>query len=107
MVRLTCDPRTQAYAARRQAEGKTSREIIRCLKRYIAREVFALLTKPQPAIDGAELRAARNSAKISLATAAAELGTWPIRLSELERSIKHNADLATRYHAWLTAQIAA
>lgn len=32
IVRLTCDPRTQAYAERRRAEGKTSREIIRCLK---------------------------------------------------------------------------
>lgn len=34
-----CD-RTRAYAKRRTAEGKTQREIMRCLKRYIAREVF-------------------------------------------------------------------
>ena len=46
MVRLTCDARTQAYAARRTAEGMSKREIIRCLKRYVAREVFyALLDK--------------------------------------------------------------
>src|SRR5689334_19514823 len=37
MTRLACDPRTKAYAARRTAEGKTKKEIIRCLKRYIAR----------------------------------------------------------------------
>ncbi len=34
-----CD-RTRAYVKRRTAEGKTQREIMRCLKRYIAREVF-------------------------------------------------------------------
>jgi hypothetical protein len=30
------DPTTQAYLARRRAEGKSDREIRRCLKRYIA-----------------------------------------------------------------------
>jgi transposase len=34
-----CD-RTRAYVKRRTAEGKTQREIMRCLKRYIAREIF-------------------------------------------------------------------
>ena len=37
-----CD-RTRAYAQRRTAEGKTKREIIRCLKRYIAREAYHAL----------------------------------------------------------------
>jgi hypothetical protein len=36
---MATDPRTQAHIARRTAEGKTTREIIRCLKRYVAREV--------------------------------------------------------------------
>jgi transposase len=40
MTRLSCDERTQRYLARRTAEGKSNREIIRCLKRYIAREVY-------------------------------------------------------------------
>ena len=34
---------TQAYMARRTAEGKTKAEIMRCLKRYVAREAFGLL----------------------------------------------------------------
>ncbi|WP_373300863.1 transposase [Streptomyces violascens] len=38
LTRLRWDPRTQAYYERRVAEGKTRREIIRCLKRYVARE---------------------------------------------------------------------
>lgn len=43
ITRLRRDPTTQAYAQRRRAEGKTDREIRRCLKRYIARQLFRLL----------------------------------------------------------------
>ena len=46
--RLRVCPRTRAYADRRRAEGLSKREIIRCLKRYVAREVYQLLTAPQP-----------------------------------------------------------
>ena len=41
--RMRRDLRTQAYVARRSAKGKSKREIIRCLKRYIAREVYRVL----------------------------------------------------------------
>jgi transposase len=40
LVRMSCDERTRSYVARRTAEGKSKREIIRCLKRYITREVY-------------------------------------------------------------------
>lgn len=43
MVRLSWDERTRAYAARRTSEGLSKREIIRCLKRYVAREVYEVL----------------------------------------------------------------
>jgi transposase len=43
IVRMSNDPRTRDYVARRRAEGRTTREIIRCLKRYVAREVYAEL----------------------------------------------------------------
>jgi len=43
LARMRRDPRTQEYLARRTAEGKSKREIIRCLKRYIAREVYRVL----------------------------------------------------------------
>ncbi|MEV5809720.1 transposase [Streptomyces parvulus] len=42
-TRLRHDPCTQAYDERRTQEDKTRREIIRCLKRYAAREVFNLV----------------------------------------------------------------
>jgi len=36
-------PPTRAYVERRTTEGLSKREIIRCLKRYVAREVFPLV----------------------------------------------------------------
>lgn len=47
-TRLRVDPRTQDYYERRIKEGKTRREIVRCLKRYAAREVFHLVRWLQP-----------------------------------------------------------
>lgn len=44
--RLRYDDTTRAYAQRRRAEGKTDREIRRCLKRYIARQLFRQLESP-------------------------------------------------------------
>jgi hypothetical protein len=37
-----------AYLARRIKQGKSKREVIRCLKRYVAREVFAALKQMDP-----------------------------------------------------------
>ena len=45
LVRMRSCPRTRAYVARRTAEGKTPREIRRCLKRYIARELYRQLNQ--------------------------------------------------------------
>jgi transposase len=44
LCRLRHDPATRAYAQRRTAEGKSKKEIIRCLKRYVAREIYRILT---------------------------------------------------------------
>jgi transposase len=44
LSRLRWDPATKAYAQKRTGEGKTKREILRCLKRFIAREVYRLLS---------------------------------------------------------------
>jgi transposase len=46
LSRLQRDDRTRAYADRRRSEGKTDREIKRCLKRYIARELYRRLESP-------------------------------------------------------------
>jgi transposase len=46
LCRLQRDQRTRAYADRRRTEGKTDRDIKRCLKRYIARELYRRLETP-------------------------------------------------------------
>ena len=47
IVRMRNHPPTLAYVSKRKKEGKTNREIIRCLKRYIVREIFSHLCRPQ------------------------------------------------------------
>jgi transposase len=44
--RMRHDPATRAYVERRRAEGRTDREIRRCLKRYIARQLYRQLEQP-------------------------------------------------------------
>jgi len=36
-TRMVCDPNTRAYIERRMKDGRTKKEAIRCLKRYVAR----------------------------------------------------------------------
>jgi transposase len=48
ICRMSRDKRTRSYVQRRTKEGKTKKEIIRCLKRYIAREVYRILTSLFP-----------------------------------------------------------
>ena len=43
VTRMSFHPATRAYAARRTKEGLSKKEIIRCLKRYVAREVYPYL----------------------------------------------------------------
>jgi transposase len=52
LVRLRDDPETRAYATRRTAEGKNPRDIKRCLKRIIARQLYKLLERyDQPGVE--------------------------------------------------------
>ena len=46
---MSSDPDTRAYVARRTSEGLSKREVMRCLKRYIARELFRRLESPPAA----------------------------------------------------------
>jgi transposase len=50
LTRLRNDPATRAYATRRRAQGKTNREIRRCLVRYVARQLYRLL-EASPGLD--------------------------------------------------------
>ena len=51
LTRMVCDSRTRAYIDCRMSEGLTKKEAVRCLKRYVAREIYNHLPQPQPALD--------------------------------------------------------
>ena len=105
MVRLSKHAETRAYAERRKAEGKTIKETIRCLKRYVAREIFQLLTNPQDVPAGPELRAKRTRAQVSLAVVADRFKTYPIFVSKIERGLSFDSGFAIRYEKWLDDQL--
>ncbi len=49
LVRMRRDQATRAYVARRKTEGRTTKEIMRALKRYITRQIFRTLAQAHPA----------------------------------------------------------
>ena len=53
--RLRIDPRTKAYVQKRIAEGHSKLEAIRCLKRYIAREVFTLISQQRREVNKTQI----------------------------------------------------
>jgi transposase len=106
LVRLSFEPRTQSYMERRRAEGKSKREVIRCLKRFVARELFALLTNPPEVFRGSQLRQMRDEIDIKLCDAAAALGLTRQQLGFIEKERRFDSAIAERYHCWLTEQIA-
>jgi transposase len=55
--RLRCDERTQEYVARRIADGLSKLEAIRCVKRYLAREIFAIIRDRYKEINQAQIAA--------------------------------------------------
>ncbi|MFK4299509.1 hypothetical protein ABH924_004692 [Arthrobacter sp. GAS37] len=76
-----------AAVAKRTAEGKSKREIMRCLKRYAAREIYRQITNPQAAPNNTNLRQLRTTLGRTITTAARELGQWPSKISLLERGL--------------------
>lgn len=47
LSRMSCDPSTRCYVRRRTTEGLSKKEIIRCLKRYLARHIYKIITRHQ------------------------------------------------------------
>ena len=102
LVRMRHDPATRAYVERRTAQGKTHREIMRCLKRYVAREAFTAITNPPVDLPtGGELRQLRTERHLSLAAVSSQFGTTPTNISRIERGLTHDTRLARRIRDWL------
>lgn len=104
LVRMGSDARTKEYVAKRTLEGKGKREIMRCLKRYVARELYRQIMNPAPAPSIGDLRPLRKKLGLTLQNAAEHLNQWPSYLSRLERGQTRNDRLIARYRQWLEAQ---
>jgi transposase len=74
LVRMTSDSRTREYVASQTAAGRTKKEIIRLLKRAIAREMFRCLTTTVPVPGITDLRPPRQTKNITLTAAARHFG---------------------------------
>lgn len=81
--RMASDPRTRTYVAWRITEGKSKKEVMRCLKRYVAAEVYALIVNPPavPAVD--DLRVLRQSKKMSLRVVAEHFNVDQVKVSRI------------------------
>ena len=102
LVRLATDPDTRAYAAKRTAEGKSKKDILRCLKRAIAREVFRLITSPPPAQNSADLRPARQALGLTITDVADALGCGIAKISRIEHGHIRDTRFLHEYRTWLT-----
>lgn len=101
VVRMGSHMRTREFVQQQRDRGRSNPEILRILKRAIARELFKQLSRPRPALQIDDLRPARQAKNITLHAAAAAIGSHAMTISRMERGLHLNADLTTRYRAWL------
>lgn len=100
--RMQRDPRTRAYVERRTAEGLAKKDIMRCLKRYVAREVYDILTNPPTdLVTGPQIRELRAERQLSLTVVADQFATTATHLSRLERGLTHDTKRLERIRDWL------
>ena len=107
--RMSGDERTLAYMAKRKSDGKTKREAMRCLKRFIAREVYSTLRHPMRLkyARGEELAAMRKSLSLTQQQIARELNVPNVRLSEIERDVCPHEEIRREYDRYLNAKMSA
>lgn len=105
-----CDEADAERAARAAMSGsrlgKSDREVMRCLKRYVAREAYRALMRPHEIRrpeDASELVAARRAARVSQVRAASILGTSEKYISMLERGQRELKPIRRAYEAWVEA----
>ncbi len=104
--RMRYDPQTRAYVERRRSGGGAlgKAEVIRCLKRYVAREVYHALMHPHDVgerTDRSSLREARMAAGLTQAQVAAALGVAPSSVSGIETGRNQCRRLTERYSRWV------
>ncbi|MGB3012844.1 MAG: IS110 family transposase, partial [Mycobacterium sp.] len=97
---MSADKRTRDYVARQLANGRSKMEILRLIKRALAREVFRLLTKHCDVDDYSDLRPTRQHKNITLTAVAQHFGVWPTVISRLERGLQRDDTLVENYRQW-------
>lgn len=103
LVRMSHHQPTKSYVQRQLALGHTRMEILRKLKRAIAREIFKLLTRQVAVPEYTDLRPARQAKNITVTAAANHFGVWPTVISRLERGLQRDDAFADTYRNWLKA----
>ena len=104
VVRMSTDARTRAYVAKRTEDGLSKKDIIRCLKRYVAREIFHVMQNPRPAPLTNDLRTLRLELGLTQVIVAAALGTWPATISRIEHGKSRDREAIARYRTWVEEQ---
>lgn len=102
-VRMSSHARTREFVTAQRARGRSNPEILRILKRAIAREVFKLLQAPTALADIEDLRRVRREKNLSLRAVAEALGTCQAHVSRIERGVAFDRDFTQRYRTWLQA----
>lgn len=98
--RMATDEKTREYVAKRTREGKTKREIMRCLKRYVAREMYGILMNPLACAgieEGSRLRALRKSMGMTQTEVASIMMVSTATISRIERGLSVAAKLEDQY----------
>jgi hypothetical protein len=101
LTRMRSHPPTKAFVQRQRDQGRSTPEILRILKRAIAREMFKQLTKPHEGLGVHDLRPARQAKNITLHAAARALGLDPMTISRTERGKFVTPEVVARYREWL------
>lgn len=103
---MSYDQRTKDYVEKRKGDGKSNKETIRCLKRYIAREVFGALRHPLEVKGPSwkDLRPARQALGITLVEVGNALNVGFQKVSYAETGRLMNARFLEKYDAWLKSQ---
>ena len=101
LVRMSRDRRTKEYVAKRTADGKSKKEIIRCLKRYVTREIYRVLQNPRMAPPTNDLQPRRVALGLTMTAAAIDLGVWPTTILRIERGQMRDLHAIERYQGWI------
>ncbi|MEN4464264.1 IS110 family transposase [Mycolicibacterium fortuitum] len=103
LVRMSHHQPTKDYVQRqlRNGQSKSRMEVLRKLKRAIAREMFKLLTRQIAVPDYADLRPTRQAKNITITAAANHFGVWPTVISRIERGLQRDDTFAETYRQWL------